>query len=498
MSFLEGLNTRVLTFTEDHLANVIAALLILVVGFFALLFVTYLVRKYLFSVLKINHYFAKFTGRAEAMFNLEKTFLRIFFFVAFLGILSAASQVAQVDYLVEFFERIFNWVGVLGALAFRALLPITLALIFSYLAKVGTLWLGQKFKLDDRLGNKLDAGEAVPFSITKSFSEVAYGVVFLYFLPEILKGIGLEKLSGPITKMFEDVVAFFPRLLVAGLILFLGWFVAKLVRQIFEGLLESLGVDAALKKMFGENILGSLRVSKILPTVLYVFILGLALVQSLGKLELQTITSPIEKLLENAVAGLPLLLFAVLLVFAAVYFGKFVSAFVSGLLKDIGFDNVYAKIGLSEMKTGAQSPSQIIGFLACALLVFLATIQALDTLGLNNISEILNTLIYKLFDVMVGVLVFGVGLYIAKNVSSWVEHATHAGYSKLLSLVVRVVIVVIASAMALQQVGIADEIVTIAFALAMGSLALGVAIAIGLGAKDIAGEVAKNFVSKFK
>ena len=52
--------------------------------------------------------------------------------------------------------------------------------------------------------------------------------------------------------------------------------------------------------------------------------------------------------------------------------------------------------------------------------------------------------------------------------------------------------------MALQQIGIADEIVTIAFALGMGSIALGVAIAIGLGAKGPAEEIAQELMDKFR
>ncbi|MGH1467432.1 MAG: mechanosensitive ion channel [Bdellovibrionales bacterium] len=498
MSFIEDLSSKFSTFTEDHMMNMIVALLCLALGLILIGVAVLILKKFIFPVLKLNHYFAKLTGRMEPLFNLERTLIRLFFLISILAVFASAAQFAQVDYLVDLFDGIFGWIGKIAVIAVSALRPITLALIFSYLARTGIMWLGQKAKLDDRLGNKLDAGEAVSFSLTKSVSEIAYGVVFLYFLPEILKGIGLEQLSGPITKMFEDVVAFFPRLIVAGIIIFLGWFVARLVRQTVEGLLVSMGIDNVIKKVFGDNALGALKISKVVPTIIYVFIIVLAVVQALGKLELETITAPIEELLNSAVQGLPTVVFAVLSVLVAVYIGGIVSGFVSGLLKDVGFDNVYAKLGLSDIKTGAKTPSQIIGFLVSATLVVVITMQALGSLGLDNLSEILNTLIYRFIDIMVGILVFGIGLYVAKNVSSWVEHATQAQYAKFLGLVSKVVIIVISGAMALQQVGIADEIVTIAFALAMGSIALGVAIAIGLGSKDVAGEVAKDFVAKLR
>jgi len=82
-------------------------------------------------------------------------------------------------------------------------------------------------------------------------------------------------------------------------------------------------------------------------------------------------------------------------------------------------------------------------------------------------------------------------------VSGWVKQSSASG-SHLLSILAKGVIIVVTGAMALQQMQIAEEIVTIAFSLAMGSIALGAAIAIGLGCKDLAGEVVKDFVSKLK
>ncbi len=498
MSFIEDLRKQFLIFTEDHMINMIIALIFLVIGI-ALIYVAVLIlKKLIFPMLKLNYYFGKLMGRTEPLFNLEKSLIRIFFIISILTIFALAAQFAQVDYFIDIFNNIFTWIGTLVILTLNALRPIALALIFSYLVRAGIVWFGHKVKLDDRIGQRLNTGDVISFSLTKSISEIAYGVVFLYFLPEILKGIGLEQLSGPITKMFEEVVSFFPRLIVAGIIVFLGWFVARLVRQTVESLLVSMGVDGAIKKVFGKNVLGSLKISKIIPTIIYMFIIVLAVIQALGKLKLETLTAPIEKLLNSAVQGLPTVVFAVLSVLGAMYIGGVISNFVSGLLKDVGFDNIYTKLGLSEIKTGVKTPSEIIGFLVSTALVVIITMQALGSLGFNNLSEILNTLIYRFIDVMVGMFVFGIGLYVAKKVSSWVEQATQVHYGKFLALVSKFVIIVISGAMALQQVGIADEIVKIAFALAMGSIALGTAIAIGLGSKDIAGEVIRDFVSKFR
>lgn len=498
MSFIEELVSKFSTFTEDHLMNSLYGVVCLVAGIVLVMFATYFLRRMVFPSLKINRYFAKLMGRTEPLFNLERLMARVFFVVALLAVFSIAAQYAQLDKTVDVFNQIFERLGDIGRLVFNALFPLALALVFAFLAKAGVLWLGTKLNLDQHLGQRLDAGDAVSFGITKGISEIAYGAVFLYFVPEILKGIGLNELSGPITKMFEDVVAFFPRFVVAGVIVFIFWLVAKLIRQVVEGILVSFGVDTVTQKIFGENALGSLKLSKLIPTLIYVIIITSAVIQALQKLKLEKITAPVSALLNSAMQGLPTLVFAIFLVLVAVYFGGLLSKFVSSLLKDIGFDNIYTKLGLSEIKTGAKTPSQIIGFLAAATLVIVMATQALNILGLQNLSAILNTLIFKFWDVMVAVLVFGVGLYVAKNVSSWVEHTTQEQYGKFLSLVVKVVIIVLSGTMALQQIGIADEIVKIAFALGMGSIALGFAIAVGLGSKDVAGEITKDFVSKLR
>jgi len=485
------------TFVEDHLASVVIAVLVFVVGLVVLFLAISLLKNLVLRPLGVNRYFAKLTGRSSAPFDLEKAIARLVLISGLLWIFSSVAQISGSDYFVELFDAVFIWLGSVLGMALKALFPIVLALVFSYLAKTGALWTGEKFKLDERLGQKLDVGEPVSFSITKSVSEIIYGIVFLYFVPQIFVGLGLEKLSEPLTNMFAEFFAFLPRLVTAVVIICIFWFVAKILRQILEGVLNSFGVDAFISKILGENFLGSLKLSKLLPAFVYALLIGVGFVEALRRLQFDTITAPLEKLIENAVAGLPNLLGAIILISGAVFLGRLIAAFVSNLLKDVGFDGVYSKIGLADIKTGGQTPSAIVGALINYGLIFLASLQALGILGLTNLSSILETLMFRMFDVVVGVLVFGVGLFIAKNLASWVEQATHASYSKLLALIVKTVVIVIATAMALQQVGIADEIVKIAFTLAMGSVALGVAIAIGLGGKDTAGEIVKKFISKF-
>ena len=498
MQFITDFNKKVMMFTQDYFTSSMLAIALLVIGFFAILFLTKVFRRSLLSFFKVNHFFTVLTGRDKPLFDLEVLLARILFFGLLLYLFYAVAQVAGIESLIYLFSDVLTWLGNVFALIFDAIIPLALALIFSYFSRQGVKWMGEKFKLDQRLGSQLDAGEAVQFSLTKSLSEVTYGLVFLYFLPEILRGIGLDRLSDPITKMFEEVVAFLPRLLVAALIIFLGWFVARLIRQTIESLMVSLGIDRFNQKVFGKNALGNLKFSKIVPTILYVVILMLAAVQSLEKLRLEEITAPLQEFIQVVFNWIPSLIFVCLLLAGAAYIGGLVSNFVSQALKDMGFDGIYLRLGLGEINTGVKTPSEIMGYLSSAIIVVMALLQALETLELNGLYAILDGLIQQLIKIVVGVLVFGIGLFVAKTVSEWISATVKKGYSEFLSLMVRVIIIIITGAMALQQIGIADEIVTIAFALGIGSIALGTAIAIGLGAKGPAEEIAEEFMNKFR
>ena len=59
-------------------------------------------------------------------------------------------------------------------------------------------------------------------------------------------------------------------------------------------------------------------------------------------------------------------------------------------------------------------------------------------------------------------------------------------------------ILTLSGAMALRQIGLAEDIINLAFGIALGSIGIGVAIAIGLGSKDAIGEEVKGFIEKVK
>ena len=86
---------------------------------------------------------------------------------------------------------------------------------------------------------------------------------------------------------------------------------------------------------------------------------------------------------------------------------------------------------------------------------------------------------------ILGLIIFGIGLYLG-NLAAAAVQASATAQAPVLALVTRVSIIVLAAAMALRQMGLANEIVTLAFGLLLGAIAVAAALAVGLGGRDVA------------
>ncbi len=494
----ESIINSIKTFVDDRLMSLLGAFCLLIVGWFFATLLIWFLKKFILRPLRLNEHFARVTSRESAFFDIEKVISRLCFLILILFLFLAVAQFAEFEKLQNLLVGVFDKIGVLLLMAWNAIYPIVLALICAFLAKKAVNSAGLKFNIDDRVGSKLDAGERVDFSVTKSLSEITYGVVFLLFLPSILTGLGLEKLSEPFEPFINGLGSFVPKLLAAALIIGIGWFVARVIKHILENFLLSTGVDNVLKKYGSEQVFGSLKISKIVPTVIYAIFVVTIVIKGFEKLELGKITEPIDNILNQVISSLPQVALAILIVLAGFYVGSLVAKFISDILKEMGFNNIFQKLGISEIRTGTKTPSELVGSLAHYSIIIILLIQALEKIGLESVSGVISSIVERVGDVLLGLVVFGIGLYIANVVSSWVRQSSTSGSSQLLAILAKGVIIVVTGAMALQQMQIAEEIVTIAFSLAMGSIALGAAIAIGLGCKELAGEVVRDFVNKLK
>jgi hypothetical protein len=126
-----------------------------------------------------------------------------------------------------------------------------------------------------------------------------------------------------------------------------------------------------------------------------------------------------------------------------------------------------------------------------------ATIEALRELGFVLLADLIVRFTVFAGEVILGLIIFGIGLYLA-NVAYGTVQASGVAQAGLLALAARVSILVLAGAMALRQMGLANEIITVGFGLLLGAIAVAAALAFGLGAREIAARELADWIQSIK
>jgi hypothetical protein len=490
------------SFLDQILARgpeILAAIAILVIGWLVALAVALLVRVLLKKTDIDDRLAAWLVGeeRAEAV-SIEKwisrgvfVLLMLFVLVAFFEVLGLRMITEPLNrFLIEIFEYLPNLIG-----------PAILVVV-AFLAATGLRFVVRRLvsasKLDERLVDQagLEEGEVPPLS--KTMGDAVYWLVFLLFLPAILGALKLEGLLGPVQGMVDKTLAFLPNLLAAGVILGVGWLLARIVQKIVTNLLAAVGVDRLSDQVGLSKALGEQKLSGLIGLVLYIVILVPVLIASLNALELEAITQPASEMLNTFLAALPLIFGAALVLVIAYFVGRVVSSLAAGLLAGVGFNKVLVKLGVgSEPEEGERTPAEVVGYLVLVAIMLFATVEAVGLLGFDVLAALVSQFMIFAAHVLLGLIIFAVGLFLANLAGSTIA-SSGARQANLLGLAARVSILVLAGAMSLREMGLANEIITIAFGLLLGAIAVAAAIAFGIGGRDLAAEALGGWKDKLE
>jgi hypothetical protein len=257
--------------------------------------------------------------------------------------------------------------------------------------------------------------------------------------------------------------------------------------------------------------MGGQGLSTIVGSVVYVFILipfAIAAFQALG---IAAISEPAVEMLRDVLKAIPKIFTAAVILGVAYVLGKIVSNLVTGLLTNFGFNNVFQWLGLqaaqeptdsvseagSPLTVTRKTPSEIAGTVVLVGIIFVFLIPATDVLQFQPLTGVITELLRILAQVLVGILVFGIGLYLA-NLTFNLVSSSGGTQARLVAQAARVAIIALVSAMALQHMGIATNIVNLAFGLLLGAIAVALALAFGFGSMDVAGEQVRKWLHNFE
>ncbi len=323
------------------------------------------------------------------------------------------------------------------------------------------------------------SSEAKPLSET--IGEISYWLIFLVFLPGILGVFGLEGLLEPAQTMVDKILGMIPNILGAGVLIFVGWLIARILRDIVTNVLAASGIDNLGEKA-GMN--EKTKLSKVVGLVVYFFTLIPAIISGLNALEIAAIADPATDMLGSIMDMIPNIIGAVAIITITYFVARPVSALVGNILSAAGFDNVPTKLGFENVK---QSASQATGKIVFFFMMLFATVEASNQLQFEQLSYLVAMFIQFGGQVLLGSMIIAVGLWIANLAGDALNKADKDGHTPIATLV-RVVILGLVLAMGLRSMGLANDIVNMAFGITLGAAAVAFALSFGLGGREAAGK----------
>ena len=198
----------------------------------------------------------------------------------------------------------------------------------------------------------------------------------------------------------------------------------------------------------------------------------------------------------------PSLAGALVILFAGYLLAKLVQRGTMRLLRRLRLNEALARGGVLHAveRSGAPvNPAKIVANLVFWLVMFGVLLTAANLLGLRSLADMFGELVAYLPSVIAAVVIVVVGIVLGNFVGGLIlasAGAIHGGPT--LSRVGRVGVIVIAVFMALQQLGVATEIVSTAFAILFGAIALALALSFGLGNRELAGEVTREWYERYR
>ncbi len=366
-----------------------------------------------------------------------------------------------------------------------AIVILIVALIIARLVKAVINRVGTRTSLDAR---SRSAG------ITDTLANVGYWLVWLLALPMLLSTLGLTGLLDPVNALLNRFLSFLPNLFGAVVVLTIGYLVARIVRQIVTGLLRAAGSERLAARLGITDVLGKDGLAGLIGLIVFVLILLPVVTAALQPLGLDSVTRPVSNMLDSIMSMIPKLVAAAVILIFAVLVGRIIANIVTGLLATIGFDSVPARLGLaSDLRLAGRKPSELVGMLVLAGIIIAALTQASEVLGFTALTTAIGTFGAIAAQVATGLLVLGIGLWLSNLAANAIRTSTISNAGTL-ATVARVAILFFVVPLALRQMGLPTEIITIGFGSIMAALTIGAAIAIGIGGRTAAGRVVDRAV----
>lgn len=505
---------------NSNLENLLWAVGILLIGLIVSALVSSVVGGLLKKTTIDNRLAAWITGRPEAAGSpqVEKWISTAVFWIIFIFFLIAFFDRLNLTAVSQPLNTFLNQItGFLPKLA-AALIWLGIAWVLATVAKMAISRVMRTFSVDERLNQEVGtASSERPLLLSDTVANALYWFIFLLFLPLILDSLEMQQALLPVNNLLNQILAASPKILEAVLIGFVGWLLAMVVRRIVTNLLAAAGADSLGARFGISRTSGGQSLSWIVGTIVYVLILIPTAIAALNALDIQAISQPAVAMLNDILSAVPKIFTAALILALAYILGRWVGDLVTNILRGIGFNNVFSWLGvqpkqrlrltpsssdpdatiLQEPEVPTRTPSEFVGIVVQVGILLFAVVAATDVLGIPALTAIVSGIVLVAGRVLSGLVVFAIGLYLANLAFSLIA-SSGTRQARLLGQAARIAIIAFVAALALQQMGIGSDIVNLAFGLLLGAIAVGIALAFGLGGREIAADQIREWLASFK
>ncbi|MEG4149339.1 mechanosensitive ion channel [Microcoleus sp. Pol12B5] len=505
----------------SNIENLLWAVGILLIGLIVSALVSSVVGGLLKKTTLDNRLAAWITGRPEGAGSphVEKWISAAVFWIIFVFFLIAFFNRLNLTAVSQPLNTFLNQItGFLPKLA-GALIWLGIAWVLATVAKMAVSRAMRAFSVDERLNQEVGTAPTErPLLLSDTVANALYWFIFLLFLPLILDSLEMQQALLPVNNLLNQILAAIPKILEALVIGFVGWLLAMVVRRIVTNLLAAAGADGLGARFGISRTSGGQSLSWIVGTIVYVLILIPTAIAALNALDIQAISQPAIAMLNTILGALPNIFTAALILGVAYFLGRWISDLVTNILTGIGFNNVFSWLGvqqpkqrlrlppssidpeatiLQEPELPARTPSEFVGIVVQVGIMLFAVVAATDVLGIPALTAIVSGIVLVAGRVLAGLVVFAIGLYLANLAFSLIA-SSGTRQARLLGQAARIAIIAFVSALALQQMGIGSDIVNLAFGLLLGAIAVGIALAFGLGGREIAADQIRELLASFK
>lgn len=339
----------------------------------------------------------------------------------------------------------------------------------------------KKSGIDDRI-------KSDKILISNFIGKLVYFLAMIFVFTLVLEKLGMQSVLDPVKNLLNGFLTYIPNIIGAGLVGYIGYMLATMVSE-----LVSLSGDTIKSFVPKLGISEGFDLVGILKKVVFIFIFIPLLISALNILNMDTISEPATEILTQFFSAIPKVLLAAFILILFVVGGKFITQMLKELLEKMNLDKMAGQLHLGDMTKNTDLPKTIAN-IAYFFIIIIGLLTALEKLEFTQLTEIMNTV-----TALSGKILFGLVIILIGN---WVSIIAKNAFGKsqsnsFVASIIRTAVLAIFLAMGLKTMGMADDIINMAFGITLGTIAITVALSFGLGGREAAGKQMGKILEKF-